>query len=96
MVKRMNKRELFEFMIDIVCLNDNSKKLEKLKVMCYGNFNLNVTVATWMSFCRNNCYNNHVELFSMVHHLITYNHSHPDKLWSNFLAELNKIKTDNI
>jgi hypothetical protein len=88
----MKKNQLFDFMIDIVCLSDNEEQLRYLKTMTLGDFNLNVKPLTWYKYCEKRCYDNHIELFKMVHHMITYNHSFPLDLWSNFLNELSKIK----
>jgi hypothetical protein len=93
--KRMNKIELFDFMIDTICLYDNSENLTKLKTMCFGDFGLDFKEETWVNLCKRNCYKKHLDLFSYVHRMITYNHSHPLQVWVEFTTMLNEIKYKN-
>ena len=91
----MNKQELFDFMIDIVCLSDNSDKLRFLKTMTFGEFHFNLKVKsdTWDKFCKKKCYPKHYQLFRITYYMINYNHNFPIEMWDNFTEELNKVKS---
>lgn len=94
MVKRMNKHELFDFMLDIICLQDNSEKLYKLKTMVLGDFNLDVKYNIWEKHCQKYCYKKHLDLFIKVHHAIVHNHSFPFDVYNEILHHINLIKQD--